>query len=300
MVPWNARVEQRDVTTVTAAGGQADIVDTTQLIDLLRPKLVLARLGCRMLTDLMGQSFGLPRKSAVATFTTTAEGAAGNASSLAIGKRQTIWPSMKAVYSDMTRKTVKALGGDLGQRFLVDDLLTGLAVEIERVAVNGTGTNDEPVGLFQNAAIGSDSLGANGAAPTWAALCSLEATIGNANADVGRMGVLTSPNGRKVLRQTLRGSTTLPLWHENRVLDYPAEVSTNVPSNITHGTGNNLTALCLGNFDDLVVGMWPVVLIVNPYALSSSGGLRVTCMCEFGTAVRQEASFRILCDINPS
>ena len=50
------------------------------------------------------------------------------------------------------------------------------------------------------------------------------------------------------------------------------EVSNNVPSNLTKGTGSNLSAVIYGNFADLLIGLYGTLeIIVDPYTDFAKG-----------------------------
>jgi hypothetical protein len=84
----------------------------------------------------------------------------------------------------------------------------------------------------------------------------------------------------------------------NTVMGYRAEVSTNVPSNLTRGSGSGLSAAVLGNWDDMFFGLWgePSIL-VDPTTQSRAGVIRITCLCDFGVDLRHAASFAVVPDM---
>ena len=57
------------------------------------------------------------------------------------------------------------------------------------------------------------------------------------------------------------------------------EVSNNVPSNLTKGTGTNLSAVIYGNFADLLIGMFDQLeILVDPYTDFAKGTVGVRCL----------------------
>jgi HK97 family phage major capsid protein len=296
MVPWDAEVRALD--TKAAAGGIPTVLDR-KLIDVLRPKLALARLGARVLPDLTGSGqFAMPRKTATVTLTYTTDGANAAPSNPAIGQQAVIWPATTGAYVDTSRKYL-SMQPD-GEAWVIEDITTAIGVEVERAATVGTGQDNVPLGLFQNPDIPNIMMGTNGAVPTYDAIVSMETAVANANGDRGRMGFLTSPNGRSALRRCeVRSGSGRFVWKDDQtVLGYQAEVSSNVPSNLTKGSGTNLSPCLLGNFDDVVIGLWgAVTVIVNPYIGSANGSVRTTVLCDFGVQMRQELSFAIIPDM---
>jgi HK97 family phage major capsid protein len=84
---------------------------------------------------------------------------------------------------------------------------------------------------------------------------------------------------------------------EGMVNGYRAVVSNQVPSNLTKGTGTNLSAIIFGNWNDLIVGQWGTLdLMVDPYNQSTSGTVRVVALQDVDIAVRHPESFSAMVD----
>jgi len=78
---------------------------------------------------------------------------------------------------------------------------------------------------------------------------------------------------------------------------YRAHVSNTVPRDLTKGSGSGLSAILFGNWSDLVIGHWGGVdILVDPYTLSTSGGLRVVVMMDVGVGIRRPESFAKIVD----
>ncbi len=130
---------------------------------------------------------------------------------------------------------------------------TQLAVEIDSKAVNGDGTGNTPTGILNTTGIGIVPIGTNGGAPTWTHVVDLEGALADANADVGSLGYVTNSRVRSKLKVTEKAANTGQfVWEPGneegvgRLNGYRAVVSNNVPSNLSKGTGNNLSAVILG------------------------------------------------------
>jgi hypothetical protein len=53
--------------------------------------------------------------------------------------------------------------------------------------------------------------------------------------------------------------------------------------------------LLFGNFGDLIIGQWGVLdVLVDPYTLGTSGGIRIRLMQDVDIAVRHAESFAVL------
>jgi HK97 family phage major capsid protein len=70
-----------------------------------------------------------------------------------------------------------------------------------------------------------------------------------------------------------------------------------VPSNLTKGSGTNLSAILFGNFSDLMIGMWGGLdLQVDPYTGGAAGTVRVRVLQDVDVAVRYVESFSKMVD----
>ena len=184
---------------------------------------------------------------------------------------------------------------------VMNDLATVLGLTIQASALNGGGAN-QPVGVMATAGIGSVVGGANGAAPTWKNIVDLETAVAVANAMVGSLGYITNAKVRGTLKNSFKPSATtgIPLWADGAVPlnGYKAAVTNAVPSNLTKGTSSGVcSAILFGNWADLFIGLWSGVdLTVNPYALDTSGAVRITAFQDVDVAVRHTGSFAAMLD----
>lgn len=289
----------------TAGTGSIPAILGTEFIELMRNKAVVQRAGARVLSDMVG-TFGLPKQSAAATAAWVAEGAAPGGSAQTIGQ-VTFSPKTIAAYTDITRRFVKQTSID-AEAFVREDLSRVIALGLDLAAINGAGSATEPQGLLQNTSVPTVALGANGAAPTWDAIVELETQVANANADADAMAYIGNAKVRGKLKRTLVDSNVLGvfIWGFNvlgqRVSDqvngYPAFVSNQVPSNLTKGSGTNLSAALFGNFADLIIPMWgPLDILVDPYTGSSAGTVRIVVMQDADVKPRHAESFAKIVDI---
>ena len=75
------------------------------------------------------------------------------------------------------------------------------------------------------------------------------------------------------------------------------EVSNNVPSNLSKGTGSNLSAVIYGNFNDLLIGLYGTTeILVDPYTDFAKGTTGVRVLQSIDIAVRHAESFAAMQD----
>lgn len=295
-------VQKRDLLVGTpTAGGNTVATDllSGSFIDILRNAMVINRMGTRMMTGLVGQ-VAIPKQTGSATAYWVAENAAPTESQQSFGQ-VTMTPKTVGAWTDISRRLL--LQSSIAVESLVQtDLATVLGLAIQQAAINGSGASNQPSGLMTLLTTPAVVGGTNGAAPTWANIVALETAISSANADVGTLGYLTNAKVRGKLKSTEKFTTSngQPIYEAgNTPLNgYQTAITNAVPSNITKGTGTNLSAMLFGNWADLMIGMWGSLdLMVDPYTGSTAGTVRVVALQDVDVAVRNLESFASFVDI---
>jgi len=294
-------VLKRDLTVGTAtAGGNTVATDLLagDFITLLRNRAVIMGLGTRVMTGLQG-NVAIPRATAAATAYWVAESGAPTESQQAFDQ-VTLSPKTVGAYTDISRKLLLQSSLDV-ESFVRDDLATVLGLEIDRAAINGSGSSNQPTGILQTSGIGSVAGGTNGAAPSYANIIDLESQVAVANADMGSLSYLTNPKVRGKLKGTFTNSTygEIPIYGADNTLNgYGVAVTNQVPYNLTKGSASGVcSAIIFGNFADLMIGMWgSISLMVDPYTSSTSGTVRVVALQDIDIAVRNAVSFAAMKD----
>lgn len=297
----------RDLTAGAPTGG-GNLVATEVLgssfIDLLRNAMILDRLGVTVLNDLSG-NIAIPSQTGAATSYWVAEGVAPTESQQTIGQVP-LTPKTIGAFTDFTRRLLlqSSIAVEL---FVRMDLARVLASGVQDGAFNGTGTGNQPTGLANISGIGSVAMGTNGGAPTYDMYVDLETAVSNANADVGNMAYVTNSKVRGKSRKTQEFSSTngKPVWTSGRergigdVLGYDAYVTNTIPSNLTKGSASGIcSAAYFANWSDFLVGFWGGVdIMLDPYALSTSGGKRVIALQDVDFNVRNVGSFAAVKDV---
>lgn len=295
-----AMLEQRDLTVGTPTAG-GNLVATNLLagsfIDLLRNRMVLAQMGATVLAGLTG-NIAIPSQTAGASTYWVTEGNPVTESQAAFGQ-VTMTPKTVGMFTDYSRKTLLQTTPAI-EALVRADLANGIATEIDRVGIAGSGSGAEPRGVINTAGIGAVAGGTNGAAPTYANMVALEEAVAIANADIGSMAYLTNARMRAQLKltQVFSGTNGMPVWQGQEVNGYRAVATNCVPSNLTKGTAVGVcSAIAFGNWSDLLMGFWSGLdLILDPYALATQGGRRIVALQDCDVAVRRAASFAAMLD----
>lgn len=272
-----------------------------EFVDVLRAESRVIGLGARVINQLQAD-LEIPRKTGGSnTFWVTEGSDVGEGG--ATFDNITMAPRSVGCYQDLTRKMVLQ-GSPESEQLIRDDLAQSIATEIDRVVIGGSGVGEEPPGILNLGGVGLVSVGANGGDPTWAHIVELLSAVSGSNAESGRLAYLTNSAVRgKLLRTEKFANTGFTVWEPGSAPDsammagFPAAVSNNVPADLTKGTGTNLSAILFGNFADILIGHWGVLdVLVDPYTLGLSGGVRIRAMMDVDIALRHPESFAVITD----
>lgn len=300
----------RDQTVGTAADG-GNLVATNLLsgsfIELLRKRLVVRQAGALVLPGLVG-SVAIPRQTAGTTAYWVAESGSPTEGA-ATFDQVTMAPKTVGAFVDMSRKTM--LQTTPGIEMLIrNDLNKIIALEIDRAALHGSGSSNQPTGVAAQSGIGSVAGGTNGLAPAWSHIVGLESAIANSNADGNTCAYITNSRVRGKLKQTLKngsGTDASFIWQDGgidgdlpygMVNGYKALVTNQVSNTLTKGTASGVcSAIFFGDWSQLVIGEWGALdLLADPYTGGTAGTLRVRVLQDVDVAVRQPTAFAAMLD----
>ena len=116
---------------------------------------------------------------------------------------------------------------------------------------------------------------------------------------MGALNYLTNSKVIGAMKTIEKASNTARYIMENGQTNGYNIVGTNsVPSNLTKGTGTDLSAMIFGNFNDLLIGQWGGLdVVVDPYSLKKTGEIEVTLNAYHDVFVRRNESFAAIKDI---
>lgn len=302
-VPFDIMIgtrEQRDLSVGTpTAGGYTVATQQLPLIQLLRNRLILSQAGIRVLTGLVGD-VSIPKHTAAGTAYWVAEGGDETESQQGLGQ-VAFSPHTIGAFTDITRRLLMQSSLDV-ESFVRDDLALVLALGIDFAGLHGNSGVDpnQPDGIAVTSGIGSVVGGTNGASPDWADVVDLESSVAVANAEVDSMAYVTNSKVRGKFKKTFRNATygEIPIWDGDQLNGHRALVSNQVSSTLTKGSSSVCSGIFYGNWADLVLGIWGdgLDILVDPYTLGKSGGVRVVAFEDVDFGVRQAASFAAMLD----
>lgn len=247
-------------------------------IGLLRKRAALTRLGVRTLSGLQG-NVDIPRQTGGGTAYWVGEGFGPTESDLTFDN-MSLTPHTLAAAVAITRRAMQQASPDI-EALVRDDLINVLALEMDRVGINGDADTDAPDGLL-DAAINTVDFAAAGA-PTWAEVVQMESEIGADDADVDGMKYAFNATMRGHLKSTPKVAGTAEFIMNGREVNgYESVTSNNSPAG----------GMLLGNWTDFVIGLWSGLdLTVDTATLASSGGVYVRAFQDMDFGVRHAESF---------
>ena len=283
----------------TAVDG-GNLVETmsARYVEALKEKLVVAQLGATVLTDLLGEVPVIT--SAAISANWGAEAAVANTKKANYAKA-VMKPLRNSVNVVVTKDLLRQTSFDVEQD-LINKITEAHAVLLESAAIAGKGTGNEPKGILSTVGIGDVAMGTNGAAISWKKVVELETKVNSVNANRGRMAYLTNAKVFGALKTTEKATGSGRFIMEDaaagRCNGYVTEFSNLVPSNLTKGSGSNLSAMIFGNFQDLYIGQWGGLdIVVDPYTSKKTAEIEICLNAWNDVLVAEPKSFAAIKDI---
>ena len=302
-IPADISWGQRDQTVGT--NSQGGFLKPTehlgdQFIEALQSKLTITGLGARVMQGLKGD-VAIPKMSASVTNSAfVAEGSAPSEGAATFAQ-VTMSPKTLAAYVDVSRKLMMQSDPSVEQ-LLRNDIIATFARKIDEVAIEG-GASNEPSGILNDSDAATVAIGTNGGAITYAKVVDLVKEVEIDNAIIGdNPAFLTNPKVISKLRTIAKQGSGVEgnfiLDPNNTMLGYNVESTNLVPSDLSKGTGSNLSALIYGDFSQLMLGFYSGVdVVVDQASLSTSGGTRLAFFQDCDVAIRHGQAFSFIKDI---
>ena len=316
-VPFSALTRATYVTSAASEGGNLVATDllADDFIEALRNASPVMGLGVRTMTGLVGD-VAIPRRSGVAsTYYLSTETTAITQSESTFDQVQ-LQPKNLASLSKYSRQTL--IQGTPGIEGLVrTDLTDGILAALDSAILNGSGSSGQPTGIRNTSGIGSVAMGTNGAAIDMESIVDLETAITQDNAVVGNaMAYVTNSKVMGALKKLRAGGSSATdgsfLFNSDlqaigrgptplTINGYPIATTNAVPSNLTKGSGTDLSAVVAGDFSQAMVGFYGngLEIVVGEDSDDFAKALTsVRGILSFDVAVRHAESFASIEDVD--
>lgn len=283
---------------VDGLGGNGAATIATNLlagnfIEALVDALVLRGLGMETITGLVG-NVAIPKGGSIEAGWISSEGGNAAKKNPTFGQL-TATPHTCGAYTDITRKLLNQSSVDV-QAKVTGWLLYACAACMEKACFQGSGENGEPTGLAS--LIAANHTKAFGNAPSYDKLVSLIAAVRKDNAFIPAMRFVGDNGVWEVLAKTLdyleikgaQDATVAAVGGVRRLLD--ADTNKCVGKDFVESHLVPAKTLFFGDFSQLSLCLWSGTdIIVDPYANSTAGGLRIVALQDADVIVKRPEAF---------
>ena len=298
-------VLKRELTVGTPAAG-GNLVATNLLpgsfIELMRNRMMVQRMGARVLAGLVGD-IAIPRQTGGATTYWVGESTDITDSNQGFDQVP-LSPKTQGARTNISRKLLLQSSLDI-ESFVRLDLATSQALGVDRAAIAGSGSDFQPRGIIHTSGVGAVIGGDNGGAPTWADIVALWTAVAQDNADVGSLGYLTNSKVIGKLMTTEKAANTAQFV----IKDFPNNegftalagarcgATNQIPGDLDKSSAEGIcSAIVYGNFADLIIGMWGSLDIVVDGISPNDGSVIVKTYQDVDVSVRHPDSFSVMLD----
>ena len=287
---------------ISGIGGNGSNTIATNLlagnfIEALNDALVLEGLGMETLTGLVG-SIAIPKGGSVSAGWISAEGGNAAKTNPTFGQI-TASPKSLGAYVDITRQLLMQSSIPV-QAKVLEWLMYAAKKTIETAGFQGSGSNGQPTGISSQITNAHTKAWAN--APTYEKVIELIAAVRNDNAYnpamrfVGDNGVWSKLATTLDWQSVTNGKTgddaaiVGGIGGVNRLLD--ANTDKMLGRDFIESHCVPAKTLFFGDFSQLTLCLWSGTdIIVDPYANSTNGGLRIVALQDVDFIVKEPAAF---------
>jgi len=302
-IPVSTFVESRaDGQTVDSDAGLygAALVATEHrgVIDLLRPNPIMAQMGATYLRGLSGNiELAVNEGGIVATW--EGESDAVTATKNKYTKKE-MKPKRLSATVPISLKNIHQSSIDL-EAYTMSEINKQVELAVDSAAINGSGTGNVPKGILNEADVNVIAMGANGGAPTWDAIVDMEtaAEVSNAGTVSAKYLINSATKGKLKTTKHNAGDANYLMTTTNEINGYAVGVSNLVPSDLTKGTGTDLSVAIFGDFKEVLIGQWGFVdVIVDEITRKKTGDVELTINSYMDVLVRQPKAFTVVKDLD--
>jgi len=273
---------QRTLDSKTLTKGTETVFERPgELIELLRNTAVVARLGARLMGNLMGP-IGFTKQSGGLSVFWVGENPATDvtASDVAFGLVNMIPKTLQGTTA-YSRQLLVQSSLDI-EAMIREEFAVAHALRLDKTVFYGLGAAGEPMGIYKAPDVNVRAVG--GGAPDADDVIQTSVAVAEDNALLGTIGWALTPGliGKLKTIPAFTGSTE-PIYRGTiveGVLDGYRAMGTNQLSKAMTGseeTGGADHGAVFGNWRDVVIGMFAAMeLVVDPYAQKKKGLIEVT------------------------
>lgn len=219
-----------------------------------------------MLDNLSGSPIQIPKQLSASSVYWIGQNATLTASDATFGQVQ-LTPKvmgMRCQFSNL----LNILSNPAIENLIRNDMARVAALELDRVALRGSGASNQPLGIVNTGGIGSLAIGTNGGIYDWDFAAQALAALDTADALGERVGFVAHPNvAWKMKRQRIPqfsgdsggAYVSLPIISDaqlSAMLGYGMYTTTQLPTTLTKGSSSDCSEVYCADWSQLLVGLW--------------------------------------------
>lgn len=300
---------QRDMGTSPGTAGGYVIPPQVilDIIEMLRAQAVVIKMGASVMDGLVSSPVQMPSQTGGATAYWTAENAAITPSDLTLGQL-TMSPKSCTALVKLSNQLIK-MSNPGAEALVRADIASALALAIDLAALRGSGSG-EPLGIANTPSINAVAIGADGGYCTFDHLLEMEGKLEDNYALLGNLGYIFHGKVKRILKKSkvaqFSGDAAgqyiiLPMSDTNLkdVMGYGFASTSQIPTNLTKGSGTALSEVYFGNWRELLIGNWGGLEIATSNVAGDAYAKNQTwirAIQEVDVAVRHAKSFCLIND----
>lgn len=279
-----------------------------EFIDSLRANAVVLKAGATFLPDLTGKPVVVPKQASSGTVYWLGENSTITASDAGFGNVQ-LTPKTMGMRPQHSR-LVDILSNPKLEELIRNDMARVAALELDRVALRGSGSSNQPLGIANVPRISSYAIGTNGGSLQVDHLYDLLGLIEDNNVPLNSLALISHPKAlRKLKKQKVAqfsgdtgGSYVVnPLLSDealSKAIGLTCLSTTQLPTNLVKGSSSDCTEVYLANWSELLLGQWGGLEILATNIGGSAwaqNAIEVRLIMNVDVQVRHAQSF-VLCN----
>jgi HK97 family phage major capsid protein len=282
-----------------------------ELINILRNLALVVKMGARVLTGL-SSPIAFPRQTQDVTAYWVPENPGVDvADSNVKTDLVTLTPRTLQAATRYSRQLLVQSSVDV-EAMVRESIAAAHALAYDLAALHGTGTNNQPLGIYNQPLVSTVDFtaavfGVTGNKLAWVGVVEMQRIVASLNALLGNLGFLTTPSIAADGKTSLKfpGAAIAqggPIWEGGLLegnMDGVKSAATNQVSKTMGAngapTGGTNHGLVFGNWTDLLIGQFggAMEMIVDPYTLKKQGLIEVASFQMADVAVRHPQSFSV-------
>lgn len=286
-----------DNTNATEDNYGKALVDTNRLtyLDTLRNAMLGTALGVRYLDGLVGNLALVKGGGATASWYAEEEAASKSKPTYT---RVTMSPKRLQVIQGVTYDLLhqSSLAVD---NLIMQDLTRAHASALDAAIFAGSGSSGQPTGVLSASGVNVVAIDTNGGAITYEKLVQMETEVAIDNALLDNLAYVSNAKVQGALK-TIPQIAGYPVYllNDGKVNGYPFKMTNSIPSNLTKGNGEGLSAAIFGAWSEIIVGGWGgLQFILDPYSQKEKGVLEISAAAYHDILVRRPEAFAKIVDI---